>query len=87
MMYTSMCIVVCVSRTNIDIDDDLIAGVMQRYGLVTKKDAVEFALRTLSVTAMDPEEMLAMRGVGWGGDLQALRDSEATELADQWGRG
>ena len=40
------------SRTNIDIDDDLVAGVMRRYGLSTKKDAVDFALRQVSVVPM-----------------------------------
>ena len=74
-----------VSRTNIDIDDDLVAGVMRRYGLSTKKDAVDFALRQVSVAPMSVEEMLAMGGAGWGGDLEALRRREGEELAEQWG--
>lgn len=80
-----MCIVVYVSRTNIDIDDDLIAGVMQRYRLATKREAVDFALRQVAITPMGPDEMLAMAGTGWDGDLDALRRAEAEELADQWG--
>ncbi|SHN52303.1 Transcription regulator of the Arc/MetJ class [Geodermatophilus obscurus] len=72
-------------RTNIDIDDDLVAGVMRRYGLATKKEAVDFALRQVSVAPMPAEEMLAMRGAGWGGDLDALRRKEGEELAEQWG--
>jgi predicted nucleic acid-binding protein len=39
-----MCIKVqrgAVSRTNIDIDDELIKIAMQRYGLRTKREAVE----------------------------------------------
>lgn len=78
-----MCIVVHVSRTNIDIDDDLVAAVMRRYGLPTKKDAVDFALRQISVEPMTPDEMLGMRGAGWDGDLDALRDGEAEELREQ----
>ena len=35
----------CMTRTNIDIDDDLIQTVMKQNRLSTKKDAVEFALR------------------------------------------
>lgn len=75
------------SRTNVDIDDDLIAGVMRRYGLGTKKEAVDFALRRLHVVPMTTEEMLAMRGAGWDGDLEAMRQGEADELAEQWGDG
>ena len=37
------------SRTNIDIDDELAAEVMRRFGLSTKKAAVDLALRTRSV--------------------------------------
>jgi Arc/MetJ family transcription regulator len=75
------------SRTNIDIDDDLITGVMRRYGLRTKKDAVEYALRRLHIEPMTTEEMLAMRGVGWDGDLDAMRDSEAEKFRERWGEG
>ena len=35
----------CMGRTNIEIDDDLIAEAMRRYGLATKREAVDFALR------------------------------------------
>jgi Arc/MetJ family transcription regulator len=77
--------VVSVARTNIDIDDDLVAGVMRRYGLRTKREAVDFALRRVSVAPMSIEEMLAMEGTGWDGDLEAMRDGEAEELAEQWG--
>lgn len=77
---------VCVSRTNIDIDDDLVAGVMHRYGLVTKKDAVDFALRKVAVVPMTPDEIIAMGGTGWDGDLEAMRDGDAERSAQLWGR-
>ena len=64
---------VFMSRTNIDIDDELIARVMEQNGLPTKKDAVEFALRRVVVTPMTIEEALAMKGTGWEGDLDAMR--------------
>ena len=74
---------VLVGRTNIDIDDDLVDRVMRRYGLRTKKDAVDFALRQVSAAPMTPREMHAMRGSGWEGDLDALRRGEAGEPVDR----
>jgi Arc/MetJ family transcription regulator len=76
-----------VSRTNIDIDDDLVARVMRRYGLRTKKEAVDFALRQVGAAPMTPREMHALRGSGWDGDLDAVRGGEADELAAQWSAG
>ena len=35
------------SRTNIELDDALIAEVMRRYGVGTKREAVDLALRCL----------------------------------------
>jgi Arc/MetJ family transcription regulator len=61
------------SRTNIDIDDELIAGVMARFGLKTKREAVEFALRALHVEPLTREQMLELEGIGWEGDLEAMR--------------
>lgn len=60
-------------RTNIEIDDDVIAGVMLTYGLRTKREAVDFALRRLLVEPMSAKEALAMRGAGWDGDLDEMR--------------
>lgn len=67
------------SRTNIDIDDELIARVMRRYDLRTKKDAVDFALRSVAWEPMSRDEALAMQGTGWEGDLAALRSSDVAE--------
>lgn len=61
------------SRTNIDLDDDLLAVVMRRYGLRTKKDAVDLALRRLAGPEITPEFMSRLRGIGWDGDLDAMR--------------
>ena len=36
------------SRTNIDIDDEACAAIMRRYHLVSKREAVNLALRTLA---------------------------------------
>lgn len=62
------------TRTNIDIDDDLVAQVMRQHGLPTKKAAVDFALRRVALPPMTREEMLNMRGIGWEGDLAEMRN-------------
>ena len=61
------------ARTNIDLDDALVARVMRRYGLRTKRAAVDLALRRLDLEPMSREEALAMQGKGWEGDLDELR--------------
>lgn len=66
-----------VGRTNIEIDDDVIARVQQIYGLPTKRAAVDFALRRLLVEPMSRDEALALEGIGWAGDLESLRSSAA----------
>ena len=64
-----------VGRTNIDIDDQLIELAMKIHGLKTKREAVDYALRRLVGTPMTREEMLAMRGTGWDGDLDEMRSA------------
>jgi Arc/MetJ family transcription regulator len=65
-------------RTNIEIDEELVRRVMHRYGLRTKRAAVELALRRLDIEPMTREEALAMRGTGWEGDLDELRSGYTT---------
>jgi Arc/MetJ family transcription regulator len=60
-------------RTNVEIDERLIERVMRRYGLPTKRAAIDLALRRLDLEPMSREEALAMRGTGWEGDLAELR--------------
>ena len=66
------------SRTNIDIDDEVCAKVMAQYGFKTKRAAVNYALRQL-VNVMTHEEALAMRGTGWEGDLDEMRSGNSVE--------
>lgn len=66
-------------RTNIDIDDELVATVMHRYGLRTKKDAVDLALRRLAGPVPTRDELLTLEGIGWDGDLDALRDEPVVQ--------
>jgi Arc/MetJ family transcription regulator len=65
-------------RTNIDIDDELIERVMRRYRLPSKRAAVELALRRLAGEPMSRDEALSMEGTGWSGDLDAMREPDAT---------
>jgi Arc/MetJ family transcription regulator len=51
-------------RTNIEIEDTYLRVVMDRYGLRTKTEAVELALRNLAGQPMTREEAIAMRGAG-----------------------
>ncbi len=70
-----------VTRTNIDIDDEVVARVMRRFGLPSKRAAVDLALRRLLGEPMTRDEILAMQGVGWSGDLEGIRRAEAAELS------
>jgi Arc/MetJ family transcription regulator len=67
-------------RTNIELDDRLVAEVMRRYDLSTKREAVDFALRRLVGPVMDREEMLRLEGSGWDGDLERLRTDPVESL-------
>ncbi|MDQ3681380.1 MAG: type II toxin-antitoxin system VapB family antitoxin [Actinomycetota bacterium] len=49
-------------RTNIEIEDDYLRAVMDRYGVHTKTEAVDLALRHLAGQPMSRDEALAMRG-------------------------
>lgn len=65
-------------RTNIDIDDDLMARAQKVTGLATKKAAVEEGLRLL-VQLKEQEEVLKLAGkVRWQGDLAASREGRNT---------
>ena len=66
------------SRTNVNIDDEACAEVMRRYHLATKREAVNFALRTLAAEPFGVEEARRRRGSGWEGDLDELRTSRST---------
>ena len=65
------------ARTNIDIDEKACAEVMRRYRFATKREAVNFALRTVAAEPASLEEARAMRGSGWDGDLDAMRSARA----------
>lgn len=49
-------------RTNIEIEDTYLQAVMDRYGLRTKTEAVDLALRHLAGQPMTREEAVSTRG-------------------------
>ena len=67
-------------RTNIEIDDELLANVMAATGLRTKKAAVEHGLRLALRIQGQVEAFNNLKGIGWEGDLDQMRDSGAVEL-------
>jgi Arc/MetJ family transcription regulator len=69
-----------IARTNIDLDDALVAEAMRRYGLPSKRAAVDFALRQLLGRAMTRDEALALEGSGWPADLDGLRAGSTAAL-------
>lgn len=54
-------------------DPDLVRAVMDRHGLATPTDALDFALRRAARPPLSSSELLALRGAGWSGDLKTLR--------------
>ena len=69
-------------RTNIDIDDSLLAEAVKRSGLRTKREVVDFALRRYVKLERQREALEGLRGLGWDGDLDAMRTDEP---AREWG--
>jgi Arc/MetJ family transcription regulator len=60
-------------RTNIVIDDELMAEVLKLTGLKTKREAVEQGLQTL-LRLKKQERIRKYRGkLRWSGDLDSMR--------------
>jgi len=66
------------ARTNVDIDEKACKAVMRRYGLGTKREAVNFALRELAAE-ISVEEARRLKGSGWEGDLEQMRVARGSE--------
>jgi len=52
-------------RTNIDINDELMAATMRATGLTTKKAAVEEAMRRAVHNEELRQALESLRGIGW----------------------
>lgn len=61
------------ARKVIDLDLDVAEAVRQRYGLPTLSDAVDYALRLADRQPLDLEAARTLRGSGWDGDLDEMR--------------
>ncbi|MCU7837735.1 MAG: type II toxin-antitoxin system VapB family antitoxin [gamma proteobacterium symbiont of Taylorina sp.] len=60
-------------RTNIVIDDELMADALKTTGLTTKKEAVELGLKML-IRLNKQQEIRKLRGkLKWEGDLDEMR--------------
>ena len=60
-------------RTNIVIDDELMANALKMTGLRTKREAVELGLKTL-IKLKKQEQIRQFKGkLTWQGDLDELR--------------
>lgn len=60
-------------RTNVVIDEKLMAETLKATGLKTKREAVDLGLRTL-LQLRRQEEIRRYRGkLAWSGDLEAMR--------------
>jgi Arc/MetJ family transcription regulator len=67
-------------RTNVVIDDDLMAEALETTGLNTKKAVIEEALRTL-VRLKKQEKVRSLRGkLQWEGDLNMLREARFADV-------
>jgi Arc/MetJ family transcription regulator len=62
-------------RTNIDIDDDLLSAAMAATGLSTKRATVEEGLRLLVRIRGQIEALEDLKGLGWSGNLNEMRES------------
>ena len=62
-------------RTNIEIDDQLLAQAMTAAGLSTKRATVEEGLRLLVQVRGQTKAIAELGGLGWEGDLDAMRDA------------
>lgn len=63
-------------RTNIVIDDELMAQALKATGLETKKDVVEQGLKLL-VQRKRQQSIRTLRGnINWEGDLDEMRNNE-----------
>ena len=67
-------------RTNIELDDELVAEAMAMTGLLTKRATVEEALRVL-LQHRRKAALATLAGLGWEGDLDAMREGRVDDLA------
>jgi Arc/MetJ family transcription regulator len=68
-----------VARTNIELDDTLLAKAMRLTGARTKREAVDIALRRLVDKGTLYRAVRRLRGkLAWDGDIDASRSARAS---------
>ena len=70
------------TRIDVDIDDKACAEVMRRYRLATKGEAIILALRKLAAECVSVNEARSLQGIGWEGDLDAMRSNRVQTIVD-----
>jgi Arc/MetJ family transcription regulator len=60
-------------RTNVEIDDELLAEAMAATGQRTKRATIEEALRRVVRLHRQKRALESLKGIGWEGDLDAMR--------------
>ena len=73
-------------RTNIELDDELVAEAMAATGLPTKRATVEQALRVLVLQHRRKTALANLTGLGWEGDLDAVREGGSMISPNDRGR-
>lgn len=63
-------------RTNIEIDETLVAEITAALGMRSARDAVETALRDTLRVKRQLAALDGLRGLGWDGDLDDMRTSK-----------
>jgi Arc/MetJ family transcription regulator len=69
-------------RTNVEIDDTLIAAALRLTGLPTKRAAIEHGLELLVQKHSRAQAIAQTAGIGWTGDPDRVRDAERGPRSD-----
>ena len=79
------------AHISLEIDEKACAEIMRRYKLASKEEAINLALRKVATepspfippTAkrMTREEIDALQGIGWDGDLDAIRPAGPSDFS------
>lgn len=65
----------CMKRTNVVLDEELIGKGMRLTGIKTQKDLIDYALREL-VRRKEQKKILRLKGrIPWEGDLDQMREA------------
>ena len=65
-------------RTNIEIDDKLMAQALKLTGLPTKRAVVEEGLRLMVRRRKQARGLKSLKGFGWEGDLGEMRQDRTS---------